>query len=101
MVTKEEIISKLASDRTIENLIENITHTRDEDFKDLAQDLYLDLLNKDDDKIISLWEKGEMNYFIVKMITNSVFSANSPYYYLYKKFPLSTEELKDYEDDRD
>lgn len=80
------IIEQLARDRVIEEIIENITNAPlTDNLKDLAQDLYLDLLEKPQDKIYSLYTSGQLRWFLVRMVTNNLLSKNSRYYYTYIK----------------
>ncbi len=93
-MTKNEIINQLAEERTVEKLIQKITKRADEELKDLAQDIYLNLLEKKEDKIEKIYEKGEMEYFIIGMIQNNVFSKTSPYYTMYKRYNINKESLQ-------
>lgn len=96
-MNKIEIIKELAEKKTIETLIQNIVKTsidKDDTLKDLSQDLYVDLLNKDDKKIEGLYNNGQLLFFLTKAIYNNLYSVNSPYYYKYKRFQNKSEELK-------
>ena len=80
------IIEQIARDRVIEEIIENITNAPlTDNLKDLAQDLYLDLLEKPQDKIYALYTSGQLRWFLVRMVTNNLLSKNSRYYYTYIK----------------
>lgn len=86
-----EIIGKLASERVIETIIDNVARisiNRDDTLKDLSQMLYLDLLEKDPSKIEDLYESGQLQYFLTRMVINNIESKNSPYYYTYKKYQM-------------
>lgn len=85
-MTKNEILSELAKEKFIENTLKNISKGSFKNIDDLSQDLYLKLLEKDEDKIVDLYEKKQLNYFIVKMITTNLFSPRSDYAYDYKKW---------------
>lgn len=89
---KSDIINELANNKIVENIIFNITHTH---IADLAQDVYLTLLEKNEELITSLYEKNELNYFITKIILNNLFSTTSPYYYNYKKHNKTTVDIED------
>ena len=56
------------------------------DLKDMAQDIYVSLLEYDAGKVEGLNERGELGAFIGGIITNQYFSDNSPFYKKYKKF---------------
>lgn len=70
----------------VENIIANIAkNTTDEDLKDLANDIYLDLLEKNEELLAGIYERGQMNYYITRIVINSINSKTSRFYYLYKK----------------
>lgn len=91
---KYEIVAELAQNKTIEEIIGNIAQNPQEDtLKDLAQMLYEDLLMKEEDKIVQLYESEQLQYFITRMVLNSINSKTSRYYYLFGKFNNKTQEL--------
>lgn len=81
-MNKHDIINEIAVSKVVEEIIFNITHTY---IDDLTQDIYLSLLEKDDDLIIQLYEDEQLNYYITRMILNNIRSTTSPYYYTYLK----------------
>lgn len=93
-MNKYEIIEQLAKDKVVEGIIDNINN-KDPDLEDLKQDIYVELLLKDDRLIEQLHEDNKLRYFITKMVTNNIKSKTSPYYYQYKK---SREKLDYYGD---
>ena len=97
-MNKNDIVKKIAEQHLIEDIVRNIAGDEDEDLKDLCQDLYIDLMNKDETLIQSLYETNQLRYFIVKMVINNIHSKNSPYYSKYKKRnknKLPIEQVKD------
>lgn len=84
-LVKANIVADLAKKGTIKEIIHNIGGTSDEDLKDLEQDIYLDLLRKPLAQLNSLIEKGQLQFFLVRMIQNQIRSKNSPFYNKYKK----------------
>ena len=104
--TKQEIIAEWADQRKVEQILMNIIkrHTLSDYEEDLAQDIYLTLLKEPDEKIISLYEKNQSNYYISRLLSNNVNSRTSRYYYLYRRFRLNSEPIRyddsaDYDDD--
>lgn len=98
---KNKIINQLAKDKALETIINNVAHNLPDNHKqDLAQDLYLDLLNKPDDLIINLYNANQLNFFLARMVTNSIYSTTSRYYYDYVKWDINKRELNNlpYED---
>lgn len=102
MKTKQEIIAEWAAQRKVEQILMNIIkrHQLSDYEEDLAQDIYLTLLKEPDEKIISLYEKNQSNYYISRLLSNNVNSRTSRYYYLYRRFRLNSEPIR-YVDDRD
>lgn len=92
------IVDKLARNRVVEDMIKNMNINDYPD--DLAQEIYLILLEYDKDKIEEMYNKNQINFFISRIITNQAFSKNSPFYLNYKKWDLNKEEL-DFENDAD
>lgn len=86
-MTKNEIITEIAEQHMIEDIIRNVDKSviPKQSLKDLAQDIYLDLLTKPESKIIQLYEKKQLRYFISRMVTNNLHSNTSPYYRTYKR----------------
>ena len=86
-MTKNEIIGRLAKERLVEQICSNIAKSADCDdtLKDLSQEIYLDLLSKSEEKIVNLYETNQIRFFVVRMVTNNLFSKNSPYYQTFKK----------------
>lgn len=93
-MTKYEIIDKLAKEKKIEKFINNTAKTSAPELDDLAQDIYVYLLEYDDEKITGMYERNELDFFIARMIVNQYISTSSPFYTKYKKFLNNSEELK-------
>ena len=83
---KSEIVAKIAQERRVETMVENIAKSPlTPDLKDLSQMVYLILLEYDETKLLDLWEHGQMNFFIARIILNQYRSANSPFHKLFRK----------------
>lgn len=83
-MSKNEIIEKLAKQKTIENIIKKYNSSMYAD--DLAQDLYISLLNKDDELIERLYNENTIEFYIRKMIRLNLNSSTSQFYNTYKKY---------------
>lgn len=86
-MTKSEIVGEIAKSGIVENLISTMKASVGEDrdnLKDLAQDIYLSLLDKPDGLIQSLWESGEYKFYVTRMIVNNICSSSSPYDKIYR-----------------
>lgn len=95
-MSKFEIIEDLAKNKVVENIARKICKSHPNFFDDMVADTYLSLLEKDEDFILCLYNKGEFEYYIGGIIHNSFYSKTSPTYKNYRKFsnlsrPLTNE----------
>ena len=101
-MSKSEIIEEVAKVGMVERMVQNIAHhTLDADLKDLAQMVYLILLECDERKLRDLWENEQMGFFLARIIINQYRSSNSPFHTIYRKFRERSEDItgKDWIDD--
>lgn len=100
--TKQDIIADLAKNKAIETIISNVTKCHRPEHEDLAQMLYLDLLSKPDDLIQELDARNSLQYFLARMVTNSINSKTSRFYYLFGKYNSLASDIDEYrEEDTD
>lgn len=92
-MTKQEIIEHIASQGLVESLIKKLVREYSSSLNDLSQEIYLSLLEKDENYIVKLYNNNELNNFIAGMIKNNFYSKTSPFYKNYKKFNLLTRPL--------
>lgn len=86
-MTKYEIVQEIARCRRVEVMVENIAHhSLTADLKDLCQMVYLVLLEYDEAKLQDLWDNGQINFFLARVIINQYRSSNSPFHTLFRKF---------------
>lgn len=97
-MTKNEVISIIAKEKVVEQIVSNIAKTNSDILNDLSQNIYIDLLMKDDEKIVNLYETNQLRFFIVKMAKNNLFSKNSPFYKTFKKNANLTIDIDDIKD---
>lgn len=84
---KTEIVAILAEERRVETLVENIAHhALTSDLKDLCQMVYLILLEYDEAKIQDLWNNGQINFFLARIIVNQYRSSNSPFHMIFRRY---------------
>lgn len=104
-MTNQEIVAQLANERIVEEIVYKIgANENPTDLEDLTQDIYIELLNKPNDTLNTLARSNQLNYYITRIVINNIRSANSRYYYIYKKdkqrFTTDyTENLGEYEDE--
>lgn len=101
-MTKNDIVAEWAGIGKVEEILANILGRKPADYEeDLIQDIYLTLLNMPEERIVSLYENNQANYYITRLLLNNVNSVTSRYYYLYRRFRLWGKELKTTDDPRD
>lgn len=95
-MTKYEIVETIAREKRVETMIENIARKPlAAELEDLAQMVYVILLEYDSDKIEELWEHEEINFFIARIILNQYKSQNSPFYFTFVRYARHNLELWD------
>ena len=97
-MTKNEVVEIIAKEKVVEQIVSNIAKSSDDLLNDLVQEIYLDLLQKDEEKIINLYETNQICFFVVRMVTNNLFSKNSPFYQTFKKNTNTTVNIDDIKD---
>ena len=96
-MTKYEVINIIAKEHLVERIVTKLLSSSKNPFdcpEDLIQDIYLLLLQKDDDLIVNLYNKDEIGFYLLKIARNQLLSANSPYYTKYIKFRAKSDELE-------
>ena len=92
---KYKIIDEIGKDKLVEEIVYNIGSKGDEDLKDLIQDIYINLLEKEDSLIETLYNTNQLKYFIIRMVVNNIHSKNSPYYTKYKKDKINKVKIEE------
>ena len=103
-MTNAQIINEIANAHLIEEIISGITYSKfesKENLKDLAQDIYLQLLQMDNAKINELYFKKQLRFGVTRIITNNIHSKTSPYYYQYKKSQRQSVSIDDIDTDNE
>lgn len=93
-MTKKEIIGELAKKKAVEEIIINIEKQWHSAYNDLAQDIYIDLLNKDEEKIVKLYETDQLRFFLTRIVYNQLHSVTSDFYRTYRKYEINNKEFK-------
>lgn len=55
-------------------------------YDDLVQDISLILLNYDNEKMNQMYRENHINAFVTGCLVNSLYSVNSPFYRVYRRF---------------
>ena len=92
---KYDIIDEISKDKLVEEIVYNIGDRGDEDLKDLIQDIYINLLEKEDSLIETLYSTNQLKFYIIRMVVNNIHSKNSPYYTKYKKDKINKVKIEE------
>ena len=92
---KYKIIDEISKDKIVEEIVYNIGDKGDEDLKDLIQDIYINLLEKEDSLIENLYSTNQLKFYIIRMVVNNIHSKNSPYYTKYKKDKINKVKIEE------
>lgn len=97
-MTKYEVIEELSKEGIVEKIVYKLLSSSKNRFDapdDLIQDIYLLLLEKEDELVISLYNKNQLGYYLLKIAKNQLLSANSPYFYKYIKFRVQSDDISE------
>ena len=103
-MTKQEIVARLAVERRVEGIVARVCKVSRVELDDLSQMIYEAMLMYDEEKIVHLYERGQLNYFIVRIAQNQFYSKTSQFHALFRKPMLHSVDaslLTNYEDERD
>lgn len=92
---KYKIIDEISKQKVVEEIVYNIGDKGDEDLKDLIQDIYINLLEKEDNLIETLYNTNQLKFYIIRMVVNNIHSKNSPYYTKYKKDKINKVKIEE------
>ena len=86
-MTVEEVVERVAKEAWVEECIKVVTGgVWRSEYSDLTQDILLELL--DQTKIVDLYKKGQLRYYVMRIVRNNLQSATSRFYYRYRRFSL-------------
>lgn len=73
-MTRNEIITALAREQRVEQIVSNICPSMSPELRsDLCQDVYVALCRTEEERIQDLWEHdNQINYYIVRIIKNNL-----------------------------
>ena len=95
-MTKYEVVDIIAKEHLVERIVNKLLSSSKNPFdcpEDLIQDIYLLLLQKDDDLIVNLYNKDEIGFYLLKIARNQLLSKNSPYYTKYIKLRAQSDDI--------
>ena len=95
-MTKYDVVDIIARDHLVDRIVNKLLSSSKNPFdcpEDLIQDVYLLLLEKGDKLIVDLYERGELVYYLLRVVRNQLLSKNSPYYTKYIKLRANSDDL--------
>ena len=82
-----EVVEYIARSKLIQECILVVTGgVWRSEYDDLTQDVLIELLNQE--KIVGLYQRGQLKYFIMRIIRNNIQSNTSRFFYRYRRFSL-------------
>lgn len=78
-------INKIIEDKIVEDICTNIKVSQ-KYFNDFVQEIYLILLEYDQDKLRTIYERNHIKFFLTRIIMNQWRSNTSPFYKKYRKY---------------
>lgn len=79
------MLNKIANERIVETICKNIG-VSPKYMDDLVQEIYVILLEYDQDKLQEIYDKGQLNFWLTRIIKNQYCSTTSPFYKKYRKY---------------
>ena len=83
---KYRIVEQVAKERRVEGIIANVCHSDAPEMQDFAQMIYLALLEKEDELIERLHDRGQMDYYIAAMVQRQWNTDHSAFRDLFYKW---------------
>ena len=86
-MTKEGVVEYIARSKLIQECIKTVSGgVWRSEYDDLVQDILLELL--DQTKIVDLYKKGQLKFYVMRVVRNNIQSTTSRFYYRYRRFSL-------------
>ena len=86
-MTVEEVVELVAKEGWVEECIKTVSGgVWRSEYSDLVQDILMELL--DQEKVVSLFQKDQLRYYVMRIVRNNLQSCTSRFYYRYRRFSL-------------
>ena len=86
-MTVEEVVELVAKEGWVEECIKTVSGgVWRSEYSDLTQDILIEMLNQT--KIVDLYEKNQLRYYVMRIVRNNIQSNTSRFYYRYRRFSL-------------
>lgn len=95
-MNRNQIVDTLARQQKVEYFAQLYAGRRlDDDLKDLCQIVYLILLQMDEDKLCDLWQSGDIDFFLRRVVRTQLFGHRSDYERQVLRFRKRTTSIMD------
>ena len=82
------VVEEIARSKLIQECIKVVTGgVWRSEYDDLVQDLLVEFLDQGK-KIVDLYEKNQLRYYVVRVVRNNLQSCTSRFFYRYRRFSL-------------
>ena len=86
-MSTREVVERVAKEGWVEECIKTVSGgVWRSEYSDLVQDVLIELLNQT--KVVDLYKKGQLKFYIMRVVRNNIQSATSRFYYRYRRFSL-------------
>ena len=86
-MSTREVVERIAKEGWVEECIKTVSGgVWRSEYSDLVQDVLIELLNQT--KVVDLYKKGQLKFYIMRVVRNNIQSATSRFYYRYRRFSL-------------
>ena len=95
-MNKYDVVDIIAREHLVDRIVNKLLSSSKNPFdcpEDLIQEIYLLLLQKNDDLIVNLYNKDEIGFYLLKIARNQLLSKNSPYYQKYIRFQSNSDDI--------
>lgn len=80
-----KVVEDIAKNKIVEKIVNKITRNESYDnLQDLIQDIYIQLLTKNTNKVIEMYNNNQLNFYISRIVVNNICSKTSPYHRTYR-----------------
>ena len=86
-MSTREVVELVAKEGWVEECIRTVSGgVWRSEYSDLTQDVLVELL--DQEKIVGLYQRGQLKFYIMRVVRNNIQSATSRFFYKYRRFSL-------------
>ena len=86
-MTVEKVVELVAKEGWVEECIRTVSGgVWRSEYSDLVQDVLIELLNQE--KIVGLYQRGQLKFYIMRIVRNNLQSCTSRFFYRYRRFSL-------------